>query len=247
MIASPNREEPLMRRWFSLLAAVVLVPAGPVVAETLPLPETLIALSSEEGEALLFAADARADFAPLVEEFVTQVHPAFCGPASISMVLNALDLPRPPSEETLGLGLFDQENIFTASTEAVKPRAEILRAGMTLDELGQVLAAYELEVNVRHAEDASLEAFRETAAAALDDRDSFVLVNYLRSAIGQETGGHISPLAAYDAETDRFLVLDVSRYKYPPVWVEASALFDAMNTPDSDNGGRTRGFVTVGR
>jgi Phytochelatin synthase len=35
-------------------------------------------------------------------------------------------------------------------------------------------------------------------------------------AIGQEQGGHISPLAAYDAETDRFLILDVSRYKYPP-------------------------------
>jgi hypothetical protein len=44
-----------------------------------------------------------------------------------------------------------------------------------------------------------------------------VIVNYLRKAIGQEKGGHISPLAAYDAETDRFLILDVSRYKYPPV------------------------------
>jgi hypothetical protein len=236
-----------MRRWFSLLAVVVVVPAGPIVAETLPLPATLIALSSEEGQELLFAADARADFAPLVEEFVTQVHPAFCGPASISMVLNALDLPRPASEATLGLGLFDQDNIFTASTEAVKPRTEILRGGMTLDELGQVLSTYDLEVTVRHAEDASLDAFRETVVAALDDRDSFVLVNYLRSAIGQETGGHISPLAAYDTETDRFLVLDVSRYKYPPIWVEAAALFDAMDTPDADNGGRTRGYVTVAR
>lgn len=25
--------------------------------------------------------------------------------------------------------------------------------------------------------------------------------------------------AAYDADTDRFLILDVSRFKYPPVWV----------------------------
>jgi hypothetical protein len=236
-----------MRRWFALLAVVVVVPAGPIVAETLPLPATLIALSSEEGQELLFAADARADFAPLVEEFVTQANPAYCGPATISMVLNALDLPRPPSEATLGLGFFDQENIFNASTEAVKPRDEILRAGMTLDELGRLLATYDLEVTVQHAEDASLDAFRETAVAALDDRDSFVLVNYLRSAIGQEKGGHISPLAAYDAETDRFLVLDVTRYKYPPIWVEAAALFDAMDTPDADNGGKTRGYLTVGR
>ena len=86
-------------------------------------------------------------------------------------------------------------------------------------------------------------SFGETAVAELGDRDRFVLVNYLRSAIGQEKGGHISPLAAYDADSDRFLMLDVSRYKYPPIWVEAAALFDAMNTPDADNENRSRGFV----
>ena len=236
-----------MRHWQSALAALLTLSAAPVAAETLPLPATLVALSSEEGTTLLFDADARADFAPLVEEFVTQVNPAFCGPASIAMVLNALDLPRPPSDATLGLGLFDQENLFNARTEAAKPRGEILRGGMTLDDLGDVLAAYDLEVTVRHAADSSLDAFRDAAVETVGDRDEFVLVNYLRSAIGQETGGHISPLAAYDAETDRFLVLDVSRYKYPPVWVEAAALYDAMNTPDADNGGKTRGYLTVGR
>ena len=34
----------------------------------------------------------------------------------------------------------------------------------------------------------------------LAPKDHFVIVNYLRKAIGQETGGHISPLAAYDAK-----------------------------------------------
>ena len=72
-----------------------------------------------------------------------------------------------------------------------------------------------------------------------------MIVNYLRKAIGQERGGHISPLAAYDAETDRFLMLDVARYKYPPVWVEAEDLFAAMNTTDADNQNRTRGYVLV--
>jgi glutathione-S-conjugate glycine hydrolase len=37
----------------------------------------------------------------------------------------------------------------------------------------------------------------------------------------------------------------VSRYKYPPVWVKADELYAAMNTPDSDNQNRTRGFVLV--
>jgi Phytochelatin synthase len=52
-------------------------------------------------------------------------------------------------------------------------------------------------------------------------------------------------LAAYDEKADRFLVLDVARYKYPPVWVKASDLFDAMNTVDSVNAGKTRGYVLV--
>ncbi|MGB6297273.1 MAG: phytochelatin synthase family protein, partial [Rivularia sp. (in: cyanobacteria)] len=58
--------------------------------------------------------------------------------------------------------------------------------------------------------------------------------------------GHISPLAAYNKETDRFLILDVSRYKYPPVWVKAEDLWKAMNTKDSVSD-KTRGFVLVSK
>lgn len=72
------------------------------------------------------------------------------------------------------------------------------------------------------------------------------MVNYLRKSIGQEKGGHISPIAAYNEQTDRFLILDVSRYKYPPIWVKAEALWQAMATMDSVSG-KTRGFVFVSR
>jgi len=230
----------------TILFAVAMLAAVEARAETLPLPDTLVAFDSAAGHALLIGAEARNDFFPLSSHFANQVNPAFCGPASIAMVLNALGVPRPPSPLTLGLGLFDQENIFTPAAEAVKPKAAILEGGMTLDQLGGFLAAHGLAVDVRHAADSGLDAFRDTAVAAIGDADRFVLVNYLRKAIGQESGGHISPLAAYDADTDRFLILDVSQYKYPPVWVEAGALFGAMDTIDGD-GGRTRGYVVVGR
>jgi len=65
--------------------------------------------------------------------------------------------------------------------------------------------------------------------------------------MGQETGGHISPLAAYDEDTDRFLILDVARYKYPPVWVTAADLYGAMNTKDSDNDDKMRGYVLISK
>jgi hypothetical protein len=40
-----------------------------------------------------------------------------------------------------------------------------------------------------------------------------------------------SPLAAYEAKADLFIILDVARYEYPPVWVTTTDIFDAMNTP----------------
>jgi hypothetical protein len=230
-----------------VVAASLLLWSFAASAETLPLPADLIALDSAEGAALLIGAEARADYFPLSIHFVTQANPAFCGPATIAMVLNALGVERPASDLTLGLGMFDQENVFTPATEAVKPQAEVMRNGMTVDELGALLGAHDLKAEVIHASDSNLDDFRKTAIGEIGEDDHFVLVNYLRKAIGQEAGGHISPLAAYDADTDRFLILDVSRYKYPPIWVEAAALFAAMNTPDSDNGDRSRGFVVVGR
>lgn len=236
-----------MRRTAFLAAIVVASGLSLARADTLPLPDGVVGLTTPEGEALLFGAEASNDYFPLSIHFTTQVHPAFCGPASIAMVLNALEVPRPPSQMTIGLGMFDQENVFTPATEAVKPKAEILKQGMTVDELGGILEAHDLEVEVVHAADSDVDRFRKMAIAALDDDDHFVLVNYLRKAIGQEAGGHISPLGAYDEDTDRFLILDVSRYKYPPVWVEAAALFGAMNTTDSDNDDKTRGYVSVSR
>ena len=84
-----------------------------------------------------------------------------------------------------------------------------------------------------------------SAAEYLSRENHFVIVNYHRKALGQEWGGHISPLAAYDEKADRFLILDVARYKYPPVWVTTSDLFDAMNTPDPDNENKARGYVLI--
>ena len=123
----------------------------------------------------------------------------------------------------------------------------IKRQGITMDQLGGLLAVQPVTVSVRHAADSSVEAFRNEAREALAASGRFVIVNYLRKAIGQKKGGHISPLAAFDAESDRFLILDVARYKYPPVWVKTAELFAAMNTQDPDNENKTRGYVLVAK
>jgi len=229
----------------SILLAVLGLFTAVAQAQTLPLPDNLIDLRSHQGEDLLRESDAYEAFVPLSVNFVTQENQAFCGVASIVMVLNAMQLPAPSVPAYDPYHTFTQDNFLNEKTEAILPREVLSNQGMTLDQIGALLATQPVKVEVHHAADSSLDAFRKVARDYLGAEGRFVIVNYLRKAIGQEKGGHISPLAAYDAETDRFLILDVSRYKYPPVWVMASQLFDAMNTTDSDNQNRTRGFVLV--
>jgi hypothetical protein len=229
-------------------ALLLLVVSGtPVRAETLPLPANLVGAATERGEALLIESEAHEAYFPLVQNFVTQKTQSFCGVASMVMVLNAAGVPAPDVPEYRPYRTFTQDNLLDEKTDAVVQRSTILLQGMTLDQLGGVLATQPLTVTVTHAGDASLDAFRSTARDHLSTPGAFVIVNYLRKSIRQEMGGHISPLAAYDADSDRFLILDVARYKYPPVWVPAADLFAAMNTPDADNGNRTRGYVLVSK
>jgi len=88
----------------------------------------------------------------------------------------------------------------------------------------------------------------EFAPARFLTQENFFDSERTRQVITPETerGGHISPIAAYNEESDRLLILDVSRYKYPPVWVKTEELWQAMATVDSVSG-KTRGFVLVSR
>ena len=163
------------------------------------------------------------------------------------MVLNALQLPAPAVPEFAPYRTFTQDNVLDERTDAVLPRDILLKKGMTLDQLGGLLALQPLNVECGMLVTRTLDEFRTKAREYFGQKDHFVIINYLRMAIGQERGGHISPLAAYDAKTDRFLILDVARYKYPPVWVTASDLFNAINTPDADNENKTRGYVLIAK
>jgi Phytochelatin synthase len=214
-------------------------------ADSLPLAPGLISLGSEAGERMLLESEARRPYLPLTLHFVTQKTQSYCGIASMTMVLNALGVPAPDTPEYAPYRIYTQDNVLNEATERILPQAVLLKRGTTLDQLGALLASHGVEATVRHASDLSLDAFRSQAVEYLSRADHYVVVNYLRRQIAQERGGHISPLAAYDARTDRFLILDVARYKYPPVWVKSADLFAAMNTPDAANENKSRGFVLV--
>ncbi|NDJ20219.1 glutathione gamma-glutamylcysteinyltransferase [Nostoc sp. B(2019)] len=218
-----------------------------VLSQTLSLSPNLIGFNSDEGEKLLVDSKSREDFFPLSMQFITQNNQAYCGVASIVMVLNGLQIPAPEAAQYKPYRVFTQENFFNnEATKKVLAPEIVSRQGMTLEQLGGLLASYGVKINVYHAANTNLEQFRKLAAENLKQPRNFVLINYLRKEIGQERGGHISPLAAYNEQTDRFLIMDVSRYKYPPVWVKTTDLWKAMVTTDSVSG-KTRGFVFVSK
>ncbi len=186
------------------------------------------------------------DYFRLVRYFSPQKNLTYCGVASSVMVLNALPVPKPEGRPYGTFPFFTQENFFSAEATAIKPPVKVAASGLTLSELEGMLNAHPgVEARKTYASRTTLEEFRKLARAQMGSPDQYILVNYLRKAVGQNTGGHISPLAAYHERTDSFLILDVAQYKYPPVWVPAPMLWDAMS-PREPDGTVSRGFVVVG-
>lgn len=200
-----------------------------------PLPEGIIAIDSPNGQQLLARSRFVADYEALNTNFVSQARRGFCGVASAVVVMNALRSSGPR---------FTQSTFFTESASRIRGPLQVTFAGMSLDQLADLLRAHRLEARLFYASDTDVNAFRSIARENLRTTGDFVLVNYQRAELGQDEIGHISPIAAYDPETDRLLILDVAAFKYPPVWVSTDALWNAMNTLDSSSG-RTRGFIVV--
>lgn len=219
----------------------LLLFARPCLAQQMPLPPTLVALHSVEGERLLEEADAKADLLPLLDQYVTQTSGNFCGVASGVMVLNAMQVPAPVAREW-GASHYTQDNFWNDCAKRVL--SPTLMPGMTLDQLGDLLQCQPASARVVHASDTNLDDFRALVRKNLATRGDFLIVNYDRAGVGQESMGHISPIAAYDAKADKVLLLDVARYKYPPVWIDLPALFAAMRTEDFVSA-KTRGIVVV--
>jgi hypothetical protein len=210
-----------------------------------PIANSLIRLDTPQGQQLLFESEARSAFLPLVTFYETQRNQTYCGVASLVMVLNALQLPAPAAKEFGTYRIFTQDNVLNGRTDSLIKERRIVRRGMLLAEVPRVLEAYGAKVELHQAASSSVDAFRELAVRHLSEPEHHVIVNYSRAALGQDGIGHTSPLGAYHAGTDRFLILDVARYKTPAIWITAQHLFEAMAAPKSPGSSEARGFVLI--
>jgi hypothetical protein len=229
----------------------------------------LVPFASEEGLARLARSGAKVDFPALANQFEAQLNGAFCGPTSAAIVLNTIrsrstDLPRDHDRlrsddlRFLPAGMdpivprFTQDNVIPAGA---KTRAQVLGEPVTiagkpardfgyqLRQFDQLLRAHGLATRMVVVDDSLTEAaVRSDLAGNLARGGDYAVVNYRREALGQRGGGHISPLGAYDASSDSFLVLDVNPAAAGWVWVNATALIRAMRTFDT---AENRGYVLV--
>lgn len=229
----------------------------------------LVEFASAEGLTRLARASARADFAPLANQFEAQSNGLFCGPTSAAIVLNALHGRRPglprdrerlraddlqylPQGADPTLPRFTQDNVITRGN---KTRRQVFGEPMasgqrTISDFGYQLAQFAdllrgngVKARAVTVSDGLPEAkVRTELAANLARPGDYVVVNYQRQAVGQAGGGHLSPLGAYDAVSDSFLILDVNPAAAGWVWMPAARLIRGMRTFDTVE---NRGYVLV--
>ncbi|KAJ4776314.1 Glutathione gamma-glutamylcysteinyltransferase 1 [Rhynchospora pubera] len=179
-------------------------------------------------------------FFRLISYFQTQSEPAYCGLASLSVVLNALAID--PGRKWKGPWRWFDESMLDCCEPLEKVKAE----GITFGKVACLAHCAGAKVEAYRANESNLEDFRKHVIKCTTSEDCHVIASYHRRPFQQTGTGHFSPLGGYHAGKDMALILDVARFKYPPHWVPLSLLWEAINTVD-DATGLPRGFMLISR
>lgn len=218
--------------------------ASPTVF-ALPEPD-VVYWDSQAGKELRARIPADADYWELSPNFAVQMTQSYCAVASAITVLNSMPIKKPVDPTYAPYSYFTQSNFFTSGVARIISPATVLEMGMTREEMTATLTQHGVNAASVTGDAFTDDSLRSLLAKALGDDGQFVLANYLRTNLDQVGGGHWSVLAAYDAGSDRVLILDVAKYKYQPVWVSISTLRLAIATLDTTSN-KPRGLVLVSR
>ena len=214
------------------------------------MPSGLVPFSSSRGRQLFRSALSQQlleAYFPLSEQFTTQSEPAYCGPSTLAMVLNALRIdPRRVwkgnwrwfSEEMLET--CDVRRVGKAALEGVEVN------GLSFEELLLLAECNRASVQAFRAEQSSLSKFRTAVHTAASQPDIHLVASFSRAVMGQTGCGHYSPIAGYHPQTDMALVMDVARFKYPPYWAPVELLWRAIQELDPLTG-QGRGYYLMSR
>src|SRR5262249_11165875 len=110
-------------------------------------------------------------------------------------------------------------------------------------QLDEMLRANGVTTKLTIVDDNKLDGdIRTELVENLQRRGDYIIIAFLREAVGERGGPHISPLGAYDAESDSFLILDVNPASADWVWMPTKTLIKGMRTFDKIE---NRGYILV--
>jgi hypothetical protein len=219
------------------------------------------ALLMDSSTAVTSISDYSNDFFLISSGLDAQINQAYCGVATAVAIVNSLrfikvadgddgvDVPTDPVYQPYPYAT--QVDIFNDCTKANVisnvgggPGIDGILTppyGLNMEQVASLLECHlhlaksvDWKVTIQYVDEThqTVGKMKFDLKNALADPNSRILVNYDRSAIGQNGGGHWSPVGSYSEKEDTFLLLDVAKYKYPPVWVPSDRLFDGMSTQD---------------
>ncbi len=228
-----------------LLMLLAILPLGVTAADAAFTEKPgVIYWSSDTGKVLRARIKPDADYWQLIPWFTNQINQTYCGVASAVTVLNAMPIKKPVDPIYAPHAFFTQSNFFTPEVVKVIGPQTVRMMGMTRAEMVETLTQLGVKAKSVSGGEVDDAALRKLVQQAMGDDGQYVMVNFLRSALGQPGGGHWSVLAAYDDKSDRVLILDVSKYMYEPEWVTIRTLRKAIDTMDFTSL-KKRGLVFV--
>lgn len=208
----------------------------------LPSPPA-VDFASSEGKQLFLEAiqnGTMEGFFKLISNFQTQSEPAYCGLASLSMVLNALAID--PGRKWKGPWRWFDESML----DCCEPLEKVKVEGIPFGKVVCLARCSGAKVEAFRANQSTIDDFRKYVMECASSDNCHVISSYHRGAFRQTGTGHFSPIGGYHSGKDMALILDVARFKYPPHWVPLPLLWEAMNTVDEATG-QHRGFMMISK
>ncbi|KAF8392167.1 hypothetical protein HHK36_022509 [Tetracentron sinense] len=179
-------------------------------------------------------------FFKLISYYETQSEPAYCGLATLSMVLNSLAID--PGRHWKGNWRWFDESML----DSCVPLEKIKMEGIVFGTVACLVRCNGAEVLSFRTNQSTVEDFRARVIPCTSSQEFHIITSYDRGEFRQTGTGHFSPIGGYNAGKDMVLILDVARFKYPPHWVPLTLLWKAMDTIDESTG-QYRGFMIISK
>ena len=163
-----------------------------------PLPAGLIPFSSNRGRRLFSSALSQhllEGYFTLAEQFTTQSEPAYCGPSTLAMVLNALRID--PRRVWKGNWRWFSEEMLTTCDVRRQGRSALDGvdvAGLGFEEMLLLAECNGAHVQAFRAEQSSLDKFRTAVRTAASRTDIHLVASFLARCHGADG---LRPLLAH--------------------------------------------------